>query len=547
MSLTDGRGVDLVLNSLAGEFIPGSLKVTKENGRFVEIGRTDIWSAQQVQEFRPDIEYHTVLLGDVSESNPELIQRLGEEIVDKVDAGTLSALPLQCWPMGKAADAFRLMARAGHTGKIVLTVSDFGRAERAEEPIVRTDGAYLISGGFGGLGLKLAGWLAAQGAGLIALLGHHDPDEQAIAAIAALRGFDVTVLPIVCDVTKSAEVQQAVEQVEQHAMTLRGVIHAAGTLDDGVLSEQNWMRFQAVIAAKITGAWTLHESTENQPLDFFVLFSSASALFGAAGQAGYAAGNAFLDALARWRRGRGQPALSVNWGPWADVGMFARSGVAGQRSVSGRGFEFLDAERNLAALAILLKTRIAGAGVFTADWAAFDATRQSSGSSPLVVELVGQSAAASITATDDSAFADELRAAPSARRIRLMRNRLRKEVAAVLNSTADSILTNQGFRELGMDSLMSVELRNRLQRLLDCSLVSTVAFDYPNVQQLGEYLLREIVDASAVSNHGQSPLPTSSPMSFVEPDKNVSDLSDEEAEQLLLKELARLREADRYG
>jgi acyl carrier protein len=227
--------------------------------------------------------------------------------------------------------------------------------------------------------------------------------------------------------------------------------------------------------------------------------------------------------------------------------MFARSGAAGHRSVAGRGFEFLAAERNLAALATLLKTPIAGAGVFAADWAAFDATRQSSGTSPLVVELIDHASAASASSPDNGDFAEQLRTASPARRVRIMRNRLREEVAAVLNSTADSILTNQGFRELGMDSLMSVELRNRLQRLLDCSLVSTVAFDYPNVQQLGDYLLREFVGAPAVSNQGHSPLHATSSVRVAEPDKTVDDLSEEEAEQLLLEELAKLREADTHG
>jgi acyl transferase domain-containing protein/acyl carrier protein len=547
MELTDGQGVDLVLNSLAGEFIPQSLRVTRNGGRFVEIGRTDIWTAEQVRELRPEIEYHTVLLGDVSESDPELIGRLGANIVADIDAGNLVALPLQSWPMGDAATAFRLMAHAGHTGKIVLANDRFGEDGGLESSMVQADGAYLVSGGFGGLGLEVARWLADQGAAMIALLGRHEPDEVASAAIQQMRDRGVTVLPVVGDVTCSADVRNALDLIAQDESILRGVVHAAGTLDDGILAEQDWERIEGVLSAKVAGAWTLHELTENQPLDFFVLFSSASALFGAAGQGGYAAGNAFLDSLARWRRGRGQPALSINWGPWADVGMFAKSGEAGIRAVTERGFQPLTAERNFAALSTLLTTDLADAGVFAADWAAYNSMWQGSGKLPLIADLIGSSAAPAEFAPDYGVFAEELRSAPVARRSRLMSKRLREEVAFVLNSTPDSVQTKQGFRELGMDSLMSVELRNRLERLLGCSLVSTVAFDHPNVEQLGEFLLDQTIGRTGEADQGV-PAVQAIPAKLVDDiNASVADLSDEEAEQQLVEELSKIREAEQNG
>lgn len=546
MALTGGEGVDLVLNSLAGDFIPRSLGVTRSGGRFVEIGRTDIWSAEQVEEFRPGIDYHTVLLGDVSETDPERIHELGARIVADIDNDVLTALPVQCWPMDDAAEAFRLMARAGHTGKLVLRNDRFGKTRDVEALQVRSDGAYLVSGGFGGLGLEVARWLADSGAGMIVLLGRHAPGEHAHAVIDAIRESGVAVTELVGDVTRSDDVRRAVDVAGKARLPLRGVIHAAGTLDDGILAEQNWDRVEAVLAAKIIGGWRLHELTEEHALDFFVLFSSASALFGAAGQAGYAAGNAFLDTLARWRRGRGQPALSVNWGPWADAGMFVQAGAAGRRAVSERGFELRDAERNLATLAALLGTRTANAGVFAADWALYAASRPASAAPRLIAELVDASSPARPGA-DGLAFRERLAKAPAARRRRLMQVRLREEVAQVLNSSADEIRARQGFRELGMDSLMSVELRNRVERLLGCSLVSTLAFDYPNVEQLGDYLLEEVVrfdDGNDRDEKGQRPTPAGTADDV---DAGVAGLTDAEAERLLMEELGRIREADEHG
>ena len=547
LEMTDGEGVDLVLNSLAGDFIPQSLRATRNGGRFIEIGRTDIWDAAQVEDYRPGTEYHSVLLGDVAEQDPALMQSLGTEIFADVGAGRLSALPVRSWPMEDAAAAFHLMARAGHTGKLVLLNAAYGAAADVSAPLVRADGAYLITGGLGGLGLEVARWLHEQGAGLVALLGRNEADEHATAGIAALRKDGAGVLTVRADVTREADLRRALDTIEQQGKPLRGLVHAAGVLDDGVIAEQDWTRIDAVLGAKMTGAWTLHRLTDNRPLDFFVLFSSASALLGAAGQAGYAAGNAFLDALAHWRRRQGRPALSVDWGPWADAGMFVRAGEAGRRSVSDRGIGLLSAERNLQALRTLLTTKISSAAVLAADWAAFAASRQGAPVPPLVADLVGAGAAAEITA-DVGALTDELRAAPAARRRRMLQRRLRQEVATVLNSNADDILTNQGFRELGMDSLMSVELRNRLERLLGCALVSTLAFDFPNVELLADHLLERVI-GSAASGSAATAIAAESATSDSGDvtDPGVADLSDEEAEQLLIEELHKMREADRHG
>ncbi len=546
LELTDGEGVDLVLNSLAGEFIPETLRVTKVGGRFVEIGRTDIWTAEQVEEFRPGTEYHTVLLGDVCEEDPAQIHELGERLFADIGSGALDAIPVQSWPMDDAAEAFRLMARAGHTGKLVLSNAGTAGQEASETPLARADGAYLVTGGFGGLGLELARWLVAEGAGQVALMGRSEPGEHAAAVIDELRGGGVDVLEIQGDVASDEDVTRALDAIAQTDKPLRGVVHAAGTLDDGVLPEQTWARFDGVLAAKMTGAWTLHRLTSECELDYFVLFSSASALLGAAGQGAYAAGNAFLDALARWRAQQGLGGLIIIWGPWAEVGMFVDAGEAGRRAVSERGFDMLSPSRSLAAMSTLIKAGSAGAAVLSVDWAAYSAS-QPGGRAPLLTSELTATVAPVDTGPESGAFVEELRAAPAARRRSLLQQKLREEVGAVLNKSAESIKTNQGFRELGMDSLMSVELRNRLERVLGCSLVSTLAFDHPTIEELGAYLLGDVLDVDRQTGTDTPQEGDDTDATADEFDESVAELSDEEAERMLMEELSKMREADTHG
>ncbi|MDQ3605711.1 MAG: SDR family NAD(P)-dependent oxidoreductase, partial [Gemmatimonadota bacterium] len=269
---TGGSGVDVVLNSLADEFIPRSLEALAENGRFVELGKRGIWDAAQVAEVRPHASYFTVDLGAAAVEDTALIQRLLGEVMAGFENGGLRALPIKTFPMPEAISAFRYMAQARHIGKIVLT--------HHRAPAIRADATYLITGGLGGVGLSTARWLVEQGARHLVLAGRSAPSEAAQKVMAELEQTGARVVTAPVDVSQPDQVDELLETIRRTLPPLRGVFHSALVLDDGALVQQSWERFQRVFAPRVKGGWLLHARTAHLPLDFFVLFSAAGAVLG---------------------------------------------------------------------------------------------------------------------------------------------------------------------------------------------------------------------------------------------------------------------------
>ncbi|MBU6352401.1 MAG: SDR family NAD(P)-dependent oxidoreductase, partial [Chloroflexi bacterium] len=306
---TDGQGVDVVLNSLNGEFIPAGFAALREGGRFVEIGKVGIWSAAEAAERRPDARYRAFDLGEELAREAELASRLWGALLPHLESGALRALPCTVYPAQEAVAALRTMQQAGHVGKLVL---DFTLVSP-----LRPEGSCLITGGLGGLGLQIARQLVDRGARHLVLVsrrGVRTPAQQAALAQLAKAGAQVDVVQ--ADVAQVEEVRRLLSQIP----ALRGIVHAAGVLDDGLLRAQNPERFAAVMQPKADAAWHLHTLTQGLELDFFVAFSSMASLVGNPGQSNYAAANGFLDGLMQARRRVGLPGLSIAWGPWAEVG-----------------------------------------------------------------------------------------------------------------------------------------------------------------------------------------------------------------------------------
>ncbi|MCC7360824.1 MAG: type I polyketide synthase, partial [Anaerolineales bacterium] len=354
---------------------------------------------------------------------------------------------------------------------------------------LRADGAYLITGGLGGLGLALARRLAERGARHLALVGRHAPSAAARAALQALEALNVQVLVLPADVADEAEVAAVLAQVSQALPPLRGIFHAAGVLDDGVLTRQTWPRFAEVLRPKLAGAWNLHRLTRAIPLDCFVLFSSAAALLGSPGQAGYAAANAFLDALAHQRRADGLPALSLNWGPWAGAGLARLTDNA--RRWAAIGLAPIDLTAGLDTLEFLLgQPASAQVAVLPVDWPRF-ARQFPAGVAPLLTDVAGPPAlppAAGEVAAQRALVARLLAAAPD-RRLELLVAHVREHVLAVLNlPPAAAPNLHQGLFELGMDSLTALEVRNHLQHSLGLALPATVVFEHSTLLALATYL-----------------------------------------------------------
>ena len=335
LELTNGEGVDAVLNSLAGEFIPASLAVVREGGHFLEIGKTGIWTAEQVAALGRDIRYSVIFLGEDQKAQPEMIGALMRELAQRIDRGELTVPRTRVYPIEQAQSAFRLMAQARHSGKLVLRLPVAGHV------MVHPDASYLVTGGLSGLGLVAAATLAEHGARHLLLAGRKvQPDATAQAEIARLRATGCAVHLIACDVG-AADAAARLQASLATLPPLRGIIHAAGVLDDGPVETLGPERWLPVMMPKVAGSWNLHQMSLRRQMDFFVVFSAGAALLGSAGQANYAAANSVTDAIAGLRRASGLPALTIQWGGWTEVGMVARLDERGRERWRAKGLEFI--------------------------------------------------------------------------------------------------------------------------------------------------------------------------------------------------------------
>ncbi|NTX52451.1 type I polyketide synthase [Myxococcus sp. CA039A] len=362
---------------------------------------------------------------------------------------------------------------------------------------LRGDATYLVTGGLGGLGLKLAGRLVERGARNLVLLGRRAPSSEARDSLRELEARGARVVTLQVDISVEAQVTELLARLANTMPPLRGIVHAAAVLDDGMLLQQDLERFERVLGPKALGAWHLHRHTLGQPLDFFVLFSSVASLLGQSGQASYVAANAFLDALAHHRHASGLPALSINWGPWSEVGVAATERV--MERVRRMGVTPISPEQGLAAFEQLLGQRRPQVGVVAIGW-------QSMGrlaAAPYFSELAG------VTPTGGATGADFLRrfeSAPPGDKPRLLREHIASVATRVLGLDASRPLDpEQGLFEAGMDSLMATELRNALQRTLGRSLPVSLIFDHPSVQALSNHLARELVPAPEAQEVSAAP------------------------------------------
>ncbi len=536
---TNGEGVDLVLNSLAGEFIPQSLALLRRGGRLLEIGKTEVWNADRVRAQFPEVSYHVIYLGETVQAQPALIRQQFLELCDAFGRGELQPLPAKTFPLAEAVSAYRYMAQARHIGKVVLTQTEQPRG-KGQEAAGRGQGAieekasYLITGGMGALGLHVARWMVEQGARHLVLVGRSAPSPEASRAIAEMEqaGAKITVVP--ADISREDEVNRIIATL---APPLRGIVHSAGVLADGILLQQDWPRFASVLAPKMNGAWHLHRATRHLPLDFFVMFSSIAAVFGATGQSNYAAANAFLDGLAHYRRSQGLPALSINWGAWAEGGMVTSLGRRGEQKMSGTGLSLIAPAQGVQVLARLLASDCAQAAVMPIAWQQFLQRFVPGQEPPLYAEMAGQTRInpKHFKAPEQAdTILQELDKATPAERLELLTAHVREQVIKVLGlEGAPAPELQQGLTDLGMDSLMAVELSNRLRASLGKTLPSTLAFEYPTIAALTKFLATEVLALEAA----QPAEPANGKGSAAAGAETLEHLSGEELEESLLQEL----------
>ncbi len=484
------RPMDVVLNSLAGEFVDASLRLTAAGGRFVEMGKTDIRDAEDVRRDH-DVSYQAF---DLLETGPERIGAILTALSPLFDSGVLRPLPVTCWDVRQAGEAFRYLSQGRNIGKVVLTLPAADPAGSA--------GSALVTGASGALGALVAEHLAANGTRDLVLASRRGAMAGGVAELAAgLAARGTTVRVVACDVAERDQLSGVLDGLAGAGVRLRSVVHTAGVLDDAVLTAVSPERVEAVLRPKVDGARNLHELTAGLDLDSFVLFSSVAGVWGAAGQGAYAAANTFLDTLAARRRREGLPAVSIAWGPWRledekTSGMTGALGRADWERMARQGLRPLSGADGLALL-----DRSANLGAALVVGARLDLTRLASagdGPSPLLSRLARRTggrrtAGAGNTQQDLATRLSTL--APEEQNQALL-DILKTQTALVLGITSpQAIDAHRSFRDHGFDSLTAVELRNRLNTLTGLQLSATMIFDHPTPDALSARIAQELLGA----------------------------------------------------
>lgn len=491
LKATSNEGVDIVLNSLTSEgFIDTSLACLKENGRFVEIGRLNILTPEQMAQTRPDVDYHILSLDELKRNEPQLVGRAFRKLVARFESGELNPLRHSKWPMAEIGDALQYMGSARHVGKLVLGMPALAHGN------LKSDRSYLVTGGFGGIGCAVAVWLAENGAKNIVLNGRRNPEPEAMETIEQLRAHGIRIETQIADMTDTSSIDSMLDYIDREMPLLGGIVHSVGVLSDGSITNQTWERFEEVLWPKILGAWHLHQATRRLDLDLFVLFSSATGVLGNAGQANHAAANAFLDQLAAHRRSLGLCGQAIAWGAWSDIGEAAeqRERIATQLETTGT--EWISPELGIRTLDYLVSHDLKNPAAMSVDWAVLEQhldTRPA-----LLKELLATDEDTSDSQSDAAGLdIDELRTVQPSDRVDALMSFIQAQLQSILR-LASPPSTTVGFFDLGMDSLMAVELRNRLLRVLEGEITvsRTAVFDYPNVEALAEHLANELDQSS---------------------------------------------------
>jgi len=467
MEITNGRGVDLVLNSLAGEAIPKSLSVLAPYGRFLEIGKRDIYQNSRLglRPFSRNLSFFAMDLSQLLRDRQTFIGQMFGKLMQQFEARDLVPLPHKIYPVARAADAFREMAAGKHIGKIVFSLAGNVPVQPAQdEPVIfRGDATYLIAGGVGGFGLTVAEWMISHGARNLVLIGSRDASvESARKRLADAESQGVRILAKVTDVSDETALDRLFSEIRETMPPLLGVIQAAMKIDDGVLQQLNAERFRAVMAPKAGGAWNLHVRTREMPLSFFVMFSSIASLIGNPGQGNYAAANGFLDGLASYRHSLGLPALTVNWGHLGGVGYVSRHAHVSEY-LHRHGLPALAPPEALDLLGRLLRSEVTRTTAMRMDWEHWAQANPRLKKSPRFREIISYEISDTPQDGSQGGIAAAIRIVSGPERLKLLETFIREMAARVLGMPVSKLDTAQPLTDFGLDSLMSIELVNRLE------------------------------------------------------------------------------------
>jgi acyl transferase domain-containing protein/NADPH:quinone reductase-like Zn-dependent oxidoreductase/surfactin synthase thioesterase subunit len=478
LAATEGRGVDVVLNSLAGRQLTEGIRCLSPFGRFIEIGKADIYSNRQVglEFFGENRSYQVLDLNRWVKGRPEQVGERLQHTMARVSSGELPVPPLRIFPIQEAAQAVQTLSQGRHIGKVVVSVPSAGPIEVRASPRLELDGTYLVTGGTRGFGLEIGRWLAERGAKHLVLASRSGAPE---GDLASLRALGAQVEGVRCDVSDREQVRALIGRLPK----LAGVFHCAMVLDDGPLTQLDAERFQKVSRPKALGAWHLHEATAQRPLEHFVLVSSIASVIGTPGQGSYAAANAVLDRLAELRRASGLEATVLNFGV-LDTGVVARASPEQKKRILSQGVTAYGVDEALAAMEQVLVQDAPSVMLAHVNWERLSALGRSPNRPPRFEGL----SAASPAAGGDGNFKDRLFALPAEQRPIALAQAIAEHVAAIagLKERAD---TETGLGRFGLDSLMSVQLQSWLQNRVGVTVPLMRILRGPSIRELSSEVL----------------------------------------------------------
>lgn len=495
---TEGEGVDVVLNSLAGEAMRRSLDVLKPFGRFLELGKRDFVENTPIglRPLKNNISYFGIDADQLQTQRPRLAAKLFNEMVALFREGVLSPLPYRVFSADRIVDAFRVMQQARHIGKIVVSMTSvLPRIERPQprlgKIVFHKQATWLVTGGLSGFGLDSARWLAARGVGNLVLVGRRGMDTPGAAEIVnEFSAQGVNVLALACDIADGKAVNELIERVQETMPPLKGVLHAAAVFDDRLIINLDAQSMEDVLHAKLVGAWNLHQATLDVPLEHFVLYSSITTAIGNPGQANYVAANAGLEGLAQLRRNTGLPATCIAWGPIGDSGYLVRNAAVCESLEQRLGSAPLPVARALELLDHVLVEEAKSRGLANFDWKVLSRILPSSEG------IRFQNLNRGLKDHDNSGESLDIRdliAGKSPDEVAaIVRDLVVHEVSEILCIGPDRIEPGRSLHDLGMDSLMAVELALGLEQRFGIQLPVMMLNDSPTADKVTKIIVEKL-------------------------------------------------------
>ena len=496
MEATDGVGVDVVLNSLSGKGITQSIKCLAPFGRFIEIGKADIYQDTKLalKRFGENLSYHAVDVDRLMLRKPRLGKRLFQEVVDIFSHRQIEVHPHQVYPVSQISEALRILSQGGHIGKLVTTMQAEDSLEvlPAQQLTLDANGTYLITGGASGFGLMLAEWLVEKGARHLVLLsrsGHKFAADYSIVEQMEQRGAEVYSMQL--DITDAQAVAGVVKYVRTNLPPLRGVIHSAAVLNDATLMNTDTDRYMSVFCPKALGAWNLHQATQEDTLDFFLSLSSISSLFGLPGQSNYSSANNFLDRLAQYRQSQGLAGSSINLGVLGMYAGMSKEGGNVLNVLANQGWLPLTLRQVTEKIEAVLVQQPAVRMAANLDWQRFKNFFSHLQDDVRFAHFL-QDTQIRNGSTRGTTLADQVRAVPIEQQTLMVQGFLVTSLAKIIGSAPEQIETDTSIASMGLDSLMLSQLRNWIQQKLEVSYPLMKIAKGPTLAELAEQVRQNI-------------------------------------------------------